>query len=697
LSSAEIVFVQESLHLTAPTLFPRFMVYHVPAVVTSCRPSGGLVTLLRRDSFGSSTIEVVVAEQHLLAVLVRWASFSLLLCNVYAPLSNGGDAEAFFTELEGQLASLSYIYTPSSVIVAGDFNAHLFRPKDACDKEFLRFVSTMKTEAYSAYPKRERPYTYVSGKSFSTIDYCFVRGINVSRFKVHAIAVAQHRPLELGLSLPDVTQCSASQALGTAYWKSKTKQRNFPDSLAVLGSVVHSATPSGFQRYYDQFSNLLSLATKRTTRKQAVESWECFLPPTDIAELHELRADVATAAGQADNDEEARARLAVKRKRLEQLTTTLMKKALDAETNRLAETAESHTDAWKVLSKLRKPFAQCPIPTDRLYEHFASLMKPPSAPLLPAPLQSAPASHQDFEPLQPEEVVQAMNDVNRTSAAGPDGIPPRLMCQTFATGPAFEFLFNLLVMCLVLAYVPLQWREAVLFALYKGSGDPCDPNNYRAIALTSSFGKLYERVLLQRLLRWLKKSRLWLLPQFGFRAGCSCLHAVFLLRAVVLDVLTTGNGPVYAAFVDLKKAFPSVGRDALFERMTQLGIPSPLVLAIRSFYVANVARLRIDNTITRDFFVVLGVLEGSVLSPCLFGILFSVIWDLFSTTPFPTIAARIYNCDSVWFIAYADDLVVLTLSASKLEHVLNKMAVELRKLNLEMRCDIVAFTYQLLL
>jgi hypothetical protein len=291
-----------------------------------------------------------------------------------------------------------------------------------------------------------------------------------------------------------------------------------------------------------------------------------------------------------------------------------------------------------------------------------------------------------MDPLEPDEVRQALQDVNCSSAAGPDGISPRFMCQNFSAGPAFEFLFNLLAMCLVLAVVPLQWREAVLFALYKGSGDPCDPNNYRAIALTSTFGKLFERVLLQRLLHWLKRSRLWSLPQFGFRAGCSCLHAVFLLRAVVLDVLTTGRGPVYAAFVDLKKAFPSVGRDALFSRMVELGIPAPLVLAIRSFYLANVARLRVDNTITRDFFVAMGVLEGSVLSPCLFGILFSVIWDLFDTTPFPSTNARIYSCDSVWFIAYADDLVVLTLSASKLQEVLNKMAVELRKLNLEMRC-----------
>ncbi len=165
------------------------------------------------------------------------------------------------------------------------------------------------------------------------------------------------------------------------------------------------------------------------------------------------------------------------------------------------------------------------------------------------------------------------------------------MCATFASGPAFEFLFNFMAMCLVLSFVPLQWREATMFVLYKGAGDPWDANNYRAIALTSAFGKLYERVLLGRLLRWFRSSRLWHLPQFGFRAGSSCTHAIFLLRTLVLDIMDTNRCSVFLAFVDLWKAFPSMGRDALFGRMLAIGVPYPLVAAIRAFYVSNIARL----------------------------------------------------------------------------------------------------------
>lgn len=94
-----------------------------------------------------------------------------------------------------------------------------------------------------------------------------------------------------------------------------------------------------------------------------------------------------------------------------------------------------------------------------------------------------------------------------------------------------------------------------MFVLYKGRGDPCDANNYRAIALTSALGKLYERLLLGRLMQWLRNSRLWSLPQFGFRTGSGCTHAIFLVRTIALNIFSLRKGPVFVTFVDLRKAF----------------------------------------------------------------------------------------------------------------------------------------------
>ncbi len=599
LRSSAIVFIQESLQLTPTKLFPGFMVFDVPTVITRGRPSGGLTTLLRRLTFGSAEINTVAADESLLALHLRHGKHSLLLCNLYVPFHGDDDLPEFYEELQTRLASLVEVHVPSATVLAGDFNAHLFRRRTSRDKQFSDFARDLEQEGYVCFPVTEKPYTY-------------------------------HRPLHAVLDIPFLSDIEGTPALGTAYWKSAHKEKNFPDSLSVLGSVTADPMHHGLQSYYDKFANLLSLATKRTRRKQPVQSWECFLSAEEMAELHRSRDAVLAASTASDTNLAALLLLREKKKQLEHLTTVLMKKSLDAETQKLSVKASSHVDTWSVLSKLQSLGLQCPVPTDKLQAHFAKLSKTNDTPLLPKPLPQSTGN--DYEPLDPQDVSNALRDVNQASAAGPDGVSPRMLCSTFASDVAFEFIFNLMAMCLLLAFVPQQWREATFFALYKGAGDLCDPSNYRGIALTLAFAKLYERILLHRLLRWLRSSRLWLLPQFGFRARCSCMHAVFLLRTTVLDVLRGGKGPVFAAFVDLRKAFPSVGRDALFDRMVQLGVPYYLVAAIRSFYVCNVARLRVDNTMTKDFFVAIGVLEGSVLSPCLFGILFSVIWDLFQTT-----------------------------------------------------------------
>jgi hypothetical protein len=687
LRERDIVFVQESLNLQPTRLFPGFTAIERQAVVTKGRPSGGLSIFLKRERLGAALLSVLVSEAHLLAVLVDWpGECKLLLCNVYAPLQ---DRDEFYVNLQTQIAALVEVHVPSASIIAGDFNAHKFKPKRSFDHEFIAVAAGLVDENYSLYPVVKKPYTYVSGKSTSTIDYVFVRGLAVQFFEVGKVFIAQHRPLLMWFDLPAFSDSlHPSLSLGTAYWRSPAKAAEFPVALDGLGQTfMNVSSPHSLQEYYNKFLNIVSLFTKRTARKQPAASWESFLSQNDRQYLGSLRESTDKLVALADEEPHRRTEAQEMKKKLEVTTSQLLRKALDAETNRLTKVASSHVDAWQVLGKLRGSPAQCPIPTSQLVEHFSAIAKPEGTPLLPRPVPAPSDPTDDFEPLVPEELSAALRNVNQSSSAGPDGFSPREMCATFASGPAFEFLFNnLLAMCLVLSYVPLQWREATMFVLYKGAGDPWDANNYRAIALTSTFGKLYERVLLSRVLKWFRSSRIWLLPQFGFRAGSSCTHAIFLLRTLVLDVMDTNRCPVYLAFVDLRKAFPSLGRDALFGRMISLGVPYPLVAAIRAFYVSNVARLRVDNMLTKDFFVSIGVLEGSVLSPCLFGILFSVIWDLFVTSAFPTPTLRVYSKDSLWFIAYADDLVVVTLCKEKLQAVLNKMFVELKEMNLQMRC-----------
>jgi hypothetical protein len=140
--------------------------------------------------------------------------------------------------------------------------------------------------------------------------------------------------------------------------------------------------------------------------------------------------------------------------------------------------------------------------------------------------------------------------------------------------------------------------------------------------------------------------------------------------------------PLYAIFVDLTKAFPSVDRDAMFRFLLEKGVPSHLLKTIRAFYIGNTAKLRVDNLLSVVINVTLGVLEGSCLSPFLFSTVFSVVWEFVTCADFPSGRPRVLQLGEIWLIAFADDIVLLSTSSTRLQDVLSKLFTELKKFNL---------------
>jgi hypothetical protein len=221
-----------------------------------------------------------------------------------------------------------------------------------------------------------------------------------------------------------------------------------------------------------------------------------------------------------------------------------------------------------------------------------------------------------------------------------------------------------------------------MFVLYKGKGPVDSGDSYRAISLTDILGKLFERVIFARALAWFEADGISKLPQFGFRPNSSTVDAVFTLRGVVNAHKVLAKKPCYAVFLDLKKAFPSINRTAMFRRLAVLGFPKKLLLASSALYNLTSARLRIGVLLTSAFLINAGVSEGRVLSPLYFALAFSVIWEKLKTSPFPD-GDYTFCADDFWLIAFADDLVVLASSLSRANEVLSQLVAILSEFDLE--------------
>ena len=79
---------------------------------------------------------------------------------------------------------------------------------------------------------------------------------------------------------------------------------------------------------------------------------------------------------------------------------------------------------------------------------------------------------------------------------------------------------------LVYIYIYNIWREGLIVSLFK-KGDKEDPGNYRGITLLIVVGKVFCKILNDRLVQYLDKSSKIHEGQAGFRAGRCCIDNIF--------------------------------------------------------------------------------------------------------------------------------------------------------------------------
>ena len=114
------------------------------------------------------------------------------------------------------------------------------------------------------------------------------------------------------------------------------------------------------------------------------------------------------------------------------------------------------------------------------------------------------------------------------------------------------------------------WRDALIVPIPKKRNlQSCD--NCRGISLLDVVGKIFGRIVQNRLLVIAEG----LLPdsQCGFRKGRGCTDMIFVARQLTEKTLEHGDS-LFLLFIDLKKAYDSVPRDALWMILEKSSVPT---------------------------------------------------------------------------------------------------------------------------
>ena len=107
---------------------------------------------------------------------------------------------------------------------------------------------------------------------------------------------------------------------------------------------------------------------------------------------------------------------------------------------------------------------------------------------------------------------------------------------------------------------PEEWSEGYIVPLHK-KGSLNDVENYRGINLLSALGKLFTRVVNNRLSNWSENYFVLIEAQAGFRANMSTIDDIFVMHGLISHILNQDK-KLYtcSAFVDFTKAFDYVVR-----------------------------------------------------------------------------------------------------------------------------------------
>ena len=199
----------------------------------------------------------------------------------------------------------------------------------------------------------------------------------------------------------------------------------------------------------------------------------------------------------------------------------------------------------------------------------------------------------EFTAVSEEEITRIITCINNTSA-GHDNLPMFVFKNYL--GALLRIITHICNTSLSQGIFPSDLTIAKVTCIYK-SDDKTSAANYRPISLLPSFSKILEKIVEIKLQAHLSENYLLSNSQYGFRSGRgteNALHSVVEFMHQAFDENKFGMG----IFLDVKKAFDSLDRGILLEKLKYYGILGTEWNWFRS-YLTNQRQLTVLKTVVQ--------------------------------------------------------------------------------------------------
>ena len=279
-----------------------------------------------------------------------------------------------------------------------------------------------------------------------------------------------------------------------------------------------------------------------------------------------------------------------------------------------------------------KPMQASGISTQEWYQYYlakfgsAALLAPAAARVAATspPLPSQPPDTM-CQPVQLSDVLAAFQHVGTAKCPGADHIPAEFITKACVLGPhpsqqqyvLMPVLMDIFNAVLAGGHMPASWTVKCIHPIYKSGGSHL-PQNYRPIAVATSYYRLFTAVLGARLSSYCQDHPDMLLhDQFAFRKEHSVEHS-HLVLLTARDLAKKQRRPFVLVELDVSKAYDTVDRRMLWDTLHDAGLPGRFVAMLQDMYSSADYVVLADTVPTPAFHSTTGLLQGCALSPMLY-------------------------------------------------------------------------------
>ena len=288
----------------------------------------------------------------------------------------------------------------------------------------------------------------------------------------------------------------------------------------------------------------------------------------------------------------------------------------------------------------------------------------------------------EFGSITMKELNRAIRKLKRKKSLGPDNIPNEIFIESSVE--TRRIYLDIMNRIHSKEEIPPTWLNGHIIRLYKGKGTKGKCSNERGITLASNMGKIYERIVNERVKRQVYITE----AQAGGTPGNATVDHLITLKQTISEIRKKGK-TAYIVFLDVQKAYDKAWLDAILYALKKNGVGAKNLKMVKKLNSDLTATIQTRYGLTREIKIRDSIRQGGVLSVIEYATLIDEIATELRENELGITTETGHILES---LLWMDDVCLVHYDFAKLQKILNITNHVARKYHVEFgaaKCKVV--------